>query len=215
MSDIDVIPEIIETDWSEVEKKVALVAPHVSWVHVCVSDGTMGTDATLLPDFSHVPELIKQYPKLSFEARLLVASPEKYVRQLADAGFTRLIAHVESNDPRMFLEAAKFDEVEVGIALDGATEIDQVEPFLEEIDFVVVMTAEAGPVGGAFLPEAVEKIKLIRQNLPDLPIEAVGGITEATAKIVKEAGATRVVSSSYIFADVSDVGGRIETLQTA
>lgn len=213
MSDIDVIPEIIETDWTEIEKKVALVAPYVSWVHVCISDGTMGTDATI-SDFSHFPDLVKQYPKLSFEARLLVASPEKYVRQLADAGFTRLIAHVESNDPRMFLEAAKFDEVEVGIALDGATEIEQVEPFLEEIDFVVVMTAEAGPVGGAFLPEAVEKIKLIRQNLPDLPIEAVGGITEATAKIVKEAGATRVVSSSYLFRDAGDVAGRVEALRS-
>lgn len=212
MSDIDVIPEIAETDWTEFEKKVTLVSPYVSWIHVCVSDGTMGTDATI-SDFARLPALAKRYPKLSFEAHLLVASPEKFVRTLADAGFTRLIAHVESNDPRIFLEAAKFDEIEVGIALDGATEIDQVEPFLEEIDFVVIMTAEAGPVGGTFLPEAVEKIRLIRQNLPDLPIEAVGGITEATVKIVREAGATRVVSSSVIFADTGDVAGRIETLQ--
>lgn len=213
MSDIDVIPEIIETDWSEVEKKVALVAPYVSWVHVCVSDGTMGTDATL-SDFSHVPELIKQYPKLSFEARLLVASPEKFVRPLADAGFTRLIAHVESNDPRIFLDAAKFDEVEVGIALDGATEIDQVEPFLEEIDFVVVMTAEAGSAGGTFLPESVEKIRLIRQHFPDLPVEAVGAINEATVKVVKDAGATRLVSNSFLFADKNDIASRIEVLRS-
>lgn len=213
MSDIDVIPEIIETDWSEVEKKVALVAPYVSWVHVCVSDGTMGTDATL-SDFSHVPELIKQYPKLSFEARLLVASPEKYVRQLADAGFTRLIAHVESNDPRMFLEAAKFDEIEVGIALDGATEIDQVEPFLEEVDCLVVMTAEAGTVNGTFLPEAVEKIRLVRQNFPDLPIEAIGAINETTVKMVKDAGVTRVVSNSFLFADENDIASRIEALRS-
>lgn len=213
MSDIDVIPEIAETDWNEFEKKVALVSPFVSWIHINVSDGTMGATITRT-DFFKLPEVIARYPKLSFEARLLVANPEKYVRVLTDAGFKRLIAHVESNDPRMFLEAAKFDEIEVGIALDGATEIDQVEPFLEEIDCVVVMTAEAGSVGGMFLPEALEKIRLVRQNFPDLPIEAVGAITEATVKTVKDAGATRVVSNSFLFGDEQDIASRVELLQT-
>ncbi|MEK7533412.1 MAG: hypothetical protein AAB542_03185 [Patescibacteria group bacterium] len=212
MSDIDVIPEITETEWHAFERKVAMVAPYVSWIHLNVSDGTIA--AATLTDFSGLSALIAQYPRVSFEARLLVASPEKYVRQLTDAGCKRLIAHVESNDPRMFLEAAKFDEIEVGIALDGATEIDQVEPFLEEIDCVVVMTAEAGSVGGTFLPEAVEKIRLIRQNFPDLPIEAVGAINETTMRVVKDAGATRVVSNSFLFSDETDIASRIELLKS-
>jgi len=99
------------------------------------------------------------------------------------------------------------------MALDGDTEIDQVEPFLEEIDFVVVMTAEAGASGGTFLPETVEKIKLIRQNFPDLPIEAVGGITDASVKAVKDAGATRIVATDYIFKDPQHVAEAIETLK--
>lgn len=213
MADIDVIPGIAEKSWSEFEKKVALAAPYATWLHVTVSDGTMGTDATHL-DYSKLPELLAAYPQVSFEAHIQAATPEKYIRSLADAGFKRLIAHVECNDPRRFLEEAKFDEVEVGIALDGATEIDQVEPFLEEVDFVVVMTAEAGGSGGKFLPEAVEKVKLIRQNFLDLPIEVVGGITDVTVKAVKDAGATRIVSSAYIF-DGSQVGEAMDTLQTA
>ncbi len=213
MPEVDVIPEIVETEWNEFERKVAVAARNASWVHMTISDGSMGTDATF-KDFSGLSELTKRYPQVFFEARLLVANPEKYVRLLIDAGCKRLIAHVESNDPRMFLEAAKFDEIEIGIALDGATEIDQVEPFLEEIDYVVVMTAEAGSVGGTFLPEAVEKIRLIRQNFPDLPIEAVGAINEATVKVVKDAGATRVVSNSFLFADENDMASRIELLQS-
>ncbi len=214
MSEIDVIPEMAETAWDAFEKKVAMVSHAASWIHVSVSDGTMGAPATLV-DFSRLPALRELYPKLSFEARILSATPEKYIRPLADAGFTRLFAHVESNDPRMFLESAKFDDIEVGIAVDGATEIDQVEPFLEEIDCVAVMTAEAGTTGGAFLPEAVEKIKLIRQNFPDLPIEAVGGITDVTVKTVKDAGATRLVSNNFIFGSGEDVSSRIEALQSA
>ena len=212
MADIDVIPAIAESKWEEFTKKVLLVSSFVRWLHVYVSDGTMGTSQTLT-DFSKLSILTSQYPGLSFEAHLLTANPEKYVRTLADAGFTRLIAHVESNDPRRFLEEAKYDEVEVGIALDGATELEQVEPFLEEVDCVVVMTAEAGSVAGAFLPEAVENVKLIRQHYPDLPIEVVGGITGATVQAVKGAGATRIVSSDFIFKNPDAVASAIEALK--
>lgn len=209
----DVIPAIIEKDWDAFSVRVSLVAPFASWVHVYVSDGSIGIARTIV-DFSKLSELIDRYPKLSFEAHILAAYPEKFVRPLVDAGFTRLIAHVESNDPRRFLDEAKFDDIDIGIAIDGATEIREVEPFLEEIDVVVVMTKETGATSDAFLPEGVEKVKLIRQNFPDLPIEVVGGINDVTVKSVIEAGATRIVSSEYVFRDPSGIGEAIETLKT-
>lgn len=214
MAEIDVIAGVSEKDWDSFVSKVSQVAPYVSWIHVAVSDGTMGIEATLT-DFSRLSELFDAYPTVSFEARLLSANPEKYVRPLADAGFKRLIAHVESNDPRLFLEEVKFDEVEVGIAMDGATEIHEVEPFLEEVDVIVVMTAEAGEAAGTFLPEGVEKVKLIRQNLPDLPIEVVGGITDTTVKTVKDAGATRIVSTAFVLQNPGEVADAVEALANA
>lgn len=214
MPDVDIIAGVSEKDWDTFVSKIAQVAPYVSWIHVSVSDGSMGIDPTL-SDFSKLSELTDTYPHISFEARLLTANPEKYVRPLADAGFKRLIAHVESNDPRRFLDQAKFDEIEVGIAVDGATEIEEVEPFLEEVDNVVIMTAEAGEAAGTFLPEAVEKIRLIRQNFPDLPIEAVGGITDVTVKTVKEAGATRIVSTAFVLQNPDGVEEAVEVLATA
>lgn len=214
MPDVDIIAGVTEKDWDNFVSKVSQVAPYVSWIHVGVSDGTMGIDPTL-SDFSKLSELTDAYPHVSFEARLLTANPEKYVRPLADAGFKRLIAHVESNDPRRFLDQAKFDEIEVGIAVDGATEIEEVEPFLEEVDGVVIMTAEAGEAAGTFLPEAVEKIRLIRQNFPDLPIEAVGGITDVTVKTVKDAGATRIVSTAFVLQNPDGVEEAVEVLASA
>ncbi len=214
MAETDVIPAVVEQEWDKFAAKVALAASYARWIHINLSDGTMGTETTLT-DMSRLPELTRQYPDVSFEVHLLTANPEKYVRQMADSGITRIIAHVESNDPRRFLDEAKFDEVEVGLALDGATEVEQIEPFLEEVDFVVVMTAEAGVVGGTFLPEALEKIRLIRQNYPDLPIEVVGGITDQTVKPVKDAGATRIVSADYVFRSPETVGEAMQTLQEA
>jgi len=211
MADIDVIAGVSEKDWDAFVAKVIFASAHVRWIHVTVADGTMGTEATL-SDFTRLPELMAEVPHLSFEAHLLTANPEKYVRPLTDAGFTRLIAHVESNDPRLFLNEAKYDEIEAGIAMDGATEIEEVEPFLEEVDFVVVMSAEAGATGGTFLPEAVEKVKVIRQNLPDLPIEVVGGITENTVKSVKDAGATRIVSTAFLFGHPEGIEAAVGTL---
>ncbi len=145
----------------------------------------------------------------------MVTSPEKYIKPAADAGFRRLIAHVEAHDPRLFLDAVKHEEVEVGIAIDGPTEFETVEPFLEEVDFVLVMMVEAGFSGAAFLPECLEKIKSIRRYLPHLPIEVSGGINDKTVRVVTEAGATRLVSTSFIFKDPANVAGAIERLTNA
>lgn len=214
MAEIEIVPGIFEKDWTAFVQKVALAAPYVPWVHTDILDNTMVAGKTV-SDFSKLPELKGSYPNVSFEAHLMVGNPEKYVRELVDSGFDRLIAHVEANDPRRFLEAAKFEEVEVGLALDGTTEVEVIEPLLEEVAFVVVLTAEAGAPDRPFLPEAAEKVKLIRENYPDLPIEALGGITPENVKTVKDAGATRIVSTHFIFNDPQNVAAAIEALKAA
>jgi len=213
MAQTDVIPGIFEKTLEDLEQKIAVVAGVSKWIHIDIADNTLVPVTTPL-DPSRYQELISRFPGMSFEAHLMVANPEKYIRPLVDAGFLRLIVHVESNDPRRFLETARYDDVEVGIAIDGATEVEQVEPFLEEVEFAVVSTKEMGG-DGPFLPEAVERIRLIRQNYPDLPIEAVGGIDDTNAKIVREAGATRIVSTGYIFRQPDMAAEAIKTLAEA
>ncbi len=211
---IEVIPGILEKDFAEIEKKIGLVTELVDWVQIDFADNTLVPNETFLK-FDQFGSLIATYPNLSFEAHLMVDYPEKYIRPLVDAGFKRLIAHVEANDPRQFLEALEYESVEVGLAIDGTTELEQLEPFLDAIDVALVMTIEAGASGEPFLPETVEKIKTIHQDFPDLPIEVDGGINEQTAKLVKEAGATRIVSTSYLFKDPKNIAAAIERLKKA
>ncbi len=208
---VDVIPAILEKEWGEIERKIKLVAPLVSWIQVDFADNTLVPNATLM-DFSKFTKLGKS---ISLEAHLMVANPHNFIRPAGKAGFKRIIAHVESVDPRLFLDEARYESVEVGIAIDGPTELEQVEPFLEEVDFVLVMTIEAGFGGQPFLPEAVEKIKAIHAHHPDLPIEVDGGISDETARLVKDAGATRLVSGSYLFKDPEHIAQAIERLKTA
>lgn len=211
---IDVIPGILEKEWPPIEERLLLVSPHVDWVQIDIADNTMVANTTLL-DFSKFgpPNLLRELEHLSFEAHLMVANPEKFIKPLADVGFKRLIAHVEAHDPRLFLEQAKYEHIEVGMAIDGPTEFDQLEPYLEEVDMVLVMTIEAGFSGQSFMPETMEKVRLIHQNFPDLPIEVDGGVNDKTAKIAIDAGATRLVSTSYLFKNPTDVAAAIESLK--
>jgi len=216
---VEIIPGILEKEWEMIEERLRLVAGLVDWVQIDFADNTMVPNTTFL-DFSRFPlsPLSPQpaspaggFPAL--EAHFMVSQPEKYIKAAADAGFKRLIAHVEAHDPRVFFDQAKYEHVEVGIAIDGPTEFETVEPFLEEVDVVLVMMVEAGFSGGTFLPECIEKIKLIHSHLPDLPIEVSGGINDQTARLVKDAGATRLVSSSYIFKNPANIASTIARLQ--
>jgi ribulose-phosphate 3-epimerase len=209
---IDSIPGILETNMEDVALRVSQVSGCVSWVQIDIADGSL-VPLDTHTDIQKMKMIIGQYPHLSFEAHLMVSRPEKLIRDLADAGFTRLIAHVECDDPRLFLEECKGESVEVGLAIDGMTELDAIEPFLEELDLVLIMTIEAGASGQPFLPETVEKIKTLSQNAVSIPIEVDGGMTPETVKIVRDAGANFVVSTSYIFTHPGGVAEAINDLK--
>lgn len=215
----DIVPGIGlgAKDFDEIIRKVNLVAGAVEWVQIDFADETFVPVKTLW-EFDKFANLIANYKDISFEAHLMVDQPEKYSRELSKVGFKRIIAHVECNDPRLFLDEARYESAEVGLAIDGATPLEQIEPYLEELDVVLVMMAEAGASGKQLDPENVEKVKAIRGHFPDLTIEVDQGINDQTIKIVKDAGANRFVSSSFIFRNstsTSEVAAAVEALKMA
>ena len=157
---------------------------------------------------------LKKYPNVSFEAHLMTYTPELYIKQLVAAGFRRLIGHVECHDPRGFIEEARAYECEVGLAVNIGTLLEEIEPMLEELDEVLVMSVIAGASGQPFEEEAVEKIQAIHRNLPDLPIEVDGGINEETIKRVVAAGADRIISTSYLFKDEHAIQSALDRLES-
>lgn len=217
----DIIPGIGlgELDFSGIEQKVRLAAPYVDWVQIDFADSTL-VPAMTNWEFEKYKKLIESFTgnghKLSFEAHLMVAAPEKYIKPLVDAGFHRIIAHVEANDPRIFLEQAEFESVETGLAIDGPTELEVLEPMLEDTDMVLVMGSEAGASGETLQPENIEKIRTLHNHLPDLPVEIDQGVNPETVKVLVDAGATLLVTTSYIFKvlDSAKVAAAIESLKS-
>lgn len=211
---LEVVVGIFEKSVDDIRKKVEYVAQsgeHV-WIQIDIADGTL-VPAVSSVDIKAFAGILSDFPELSFEAHLMVASPEKYLKPLVDAGFKRIVAHVEAIDPRLFLEEAKYESVDVGLAVDGPTELEQIEPFMDDIDFVLIMTIEAGASGQTLLPETVEKIKTVRDLYPEMPIEVDGGINDQTAKVVADAGATRVVSTTYIMKNPEKIHTSVKRLE--
>lgn len=190
----DITPVIFTSDEAVLREQVGQLAPRAPWIQLDLSDGTMVPTESVM-DMEKLKVMIAAHPHTSFEAHLMVDNPVKYLKSLADAGFMRVIAQVECSDPRYFLDEAATESVEVGLALDGASEVEAIEPFLDAIDLAVIMTIEAGAADGPFLPESLEKVKAIRHHVPDLSIAAEGNIDVRNAKLLTEAGVTRLVVS--------------------
>jgi len=208
---IEIIPGILEKDFAEIEKKIALVEDLVDWVHIDILDDTLIHNAT----YNNWEPFKIFSGRVYLEAHLMVQNPQQYVNSLVSVGFKRLIAQVESNDFRHFMEEAKIHEVEVGVALDGSSQLELIEPFLGEIDYALVMMYKAGQSGQSFQSEQLPKIRKIHEEYQNLPIEVDGGIDKDTAPLVITSGATRLVSTSYLFWKNADrIAEAIEELKT-
>ncbi len=185
----DIVPAIFEKMWDDIVKKIALVGSHAEWVQIDIADGSLAPTTTFL-EFGKFSQLAQS---VQLEAHLMVSTPEKYIQPLVSAGFKRIIAHVEANDPRLFLDEMEKEDIEAGLAIDGPTPIETIEPFLENLDVVLVMMAEMGASGLTLQSENIEKIRAIHTAFPDLAIEAEEGVDEQTAKVMIDAGASRLV----------------------
>jgi len=200
-------------DFEELKSRISALSGHVGWIQIDLSDGTMVPNATLM-DIDKLKAVISAHPQIFFEAHLMVDNPVKYLKPFVDAGFKRIIAQVEASDPRQFLEEAQIESVEIGLALDGASEVEVIEPFLELMDLVVIMTIEAGSTESPFLPESVEKIKAIHHHFPDLAIVAEGNIDTRNAKLLSDAGVSRlVISSDTLLKDPANIPQTLEELR--
>ena len=137
---MDVIPGIGELDPKELARKIALVLPFTDWIQLDIADDTLVASRTFT-DIVTLGNILKPLQTLGkhAEAHLLVADPVELVKLVSQAGFSRVIAQVECNDPREFLAEARSFEMEVGLGLFGV---------VPSQDFQVLPIARRAAVGG-------------------------------------------------------------------
>src|SRR3989338_1179528 len=205
---ISVIPAILEKDFPEIKNKIEKVKGLADWVQIDIADNTLVPNSTFLD-----PAPFAQFSHMNLELHMMVKNPLGYSKGFIDAGFKRLIAHVEADHIEEFITQCEEKDVEVGLAVDGPTPIEKIKKYIEDIDVALIMAIDAGFSGRPFREDTVEKITWLHTHFFDLPIEIDGAMDEINAKKVVEAGATRINSNSYIF-NSKDVKMAIETLRT-
>ena len=205
METIEVIPGIFEKDFQLIRERAKLVAPFIDWIHIDIADNRLVSNSSFL-DPSPFKKLIQETGK-KFELHMMIENPLEISGSWIGVGFKRLLIHIESvlkfdggsSKVENEMRRLKLEKIEVGLAVDKETNIEEVFPYLDDVDCVLIMTIQAGFSGQQFIPEMLDKARVIRERKPGLPIEVDGGINDETARMAVVAGATRLVSTSYIF----------------
>jgi ribulose-phosphate 3-epimerase len=195
-----VSPSILSADFANLEKEInAITAAGADWVHVDVMDGHFAPNITIgVP----VVKSLSQISKLPLDCHLMIENPEKYIEDFAAAGATNLTVHIEATkEPLALLRRIRELGCKAGMTLRPATPIQQILPFLSEVDLVLIMTVDPGFSGQKFMPGQVAKITEVRRELQRLGsralIEVDGGINQTTAPLCKEADV--LVAGNYVF----------------
>lgn len=191
---MQIIPGILEKDWEEIKKKLAIIKPFSRWVHIDFLDGKFSPETS----FMDVPQFAKYKEDFYMEAHLMVDNPMQHLKQLSESGFRRFIGHIEKmKDLDEFVAEGQLLG-EVGLALDIQTPLDSIKIPFDDLDCLLLMSVKAGKSGQEFDDQVLEKIEKIHQN-SQIPIEVDGGINNSTIQNTHQKGAERFVATSFIF----------------
>lgn len=192
---------------SEVEK---LEAAGTAVLHLDVMDGHFVPNLTYgMP----IVQGLRRHTDLPLDVHLMISDPLRYAEQFVSAGADLLTFHVEAvSDPVAVAKAIKRLGVGVGIALNPDTALECLLPAVPHCDLALVMSVNAGFGGQAFNPVALEKLRTLRQQFPELLLEIDGGIDSQTIGPARSAGCDLFVVGSAIFGR-SDYGRAINELQ--
>ncbi len=173
------------------------------YIHVDVMDNQFVPNLTIGPP---VVQSLRHLTQKYLDVHMMVIRPETLVEPFALAGADGITFHIESTDnPQKIINLIKDTGKDIGISLKPKTPISDIEPYLNQIDLVLVMSVEPGFGGQGYIPKSTKRIShikqlLIKQNLQDkVKIEVDGGIKIHNAQEVLGAGADILVVGSEIF----------------
>ena len=163
-------------------------------------------DGDFVPNFSYGPPIIESLrpqTDMIFDVHLMVEDPLKYLDKYLEAGADLITAHIEVlSDPRETLRAIRQGGARAGLAINPPTKIDQLLPWLDELDHVLVMSVMPGFGGQRFDGSVLSKAKTINNLRNNIWVEIDGGINQSTVESASEAGVRLfVVGSAFYKAD--------------
>jgi len=201
-SSIKISPSILSADFSKLgEEILALEKAGADYIHIDVMDGHFVPNITIGPE---VIKRLRPVTKLTFDVHLMIAPVNNFIKDFAEAGADIITFHPEATENvSKTIHLIKKLGKKVGISLKPKSQINLIEDHLSEIDLILIMSVEPGFGGQKFMPEVLDKMKMIRNIVNEkklnIDIEIDGGINFDNSKKAKEFGANILVSGSTVF----------------
>lgn len=196
-----VSPSIIATEILELKNMLPLLEKlDVDFIHLDIMDGVFVNNITFGPDIAS--EIIRS-TSIPGDTHLMIQNPEKHLDRFIETGTEYITFHIESQgDKDRIIDRIKKRGKKAGITLNPDTPVLTIEPYLDRVDLVLIMTVNPGFYGQKFKNEMIEKLKLIKNIREsrgyDFLIEVDGGINKKTAPLVAPY-VDVIVSGSFIF----------------
>jgi ribulose-phosphate 3-epimerase len=210
-----IAPSILSADFGRLADEVrAVEQAGADWIHVDVMDGHFVPNLTIGPA---VVEAVRRATKLPLDVHLMIEKPLDYAPQFIDAGADYLSIHQEvTADLARALDTITELGAKPAIAINPATPIETVSPFVSQAAMILVMSVNPGFGGQSFMPEALPKLSALRELRDrygaECLLEVDGGIKTDNVRLVLEAGADVIVAGSAIFGS-GDYAGTIGRLR--
>lgn len=198
---VRIAPSMLSADFLHLEKDVEMVNRYADIFHLDIMDGVF------VPNLSYgfpIVEAIASKAEKPLDVHLMIINPEKYVERFAKAGADMISFHLNATEkPEEVLALIRSFGCKAGLVINPDIEVESLFPYLEQADYILLMSVFAGFGGQKFIEETYGRVERLKAEIDrrglNLPIEVDGGVSPSNAAALIAKGAEILVAGSAVF----------------